>query len=101
MQTIDVTAGAVEYTWPIVVRELNGADISAVTIEVSFGSSAAPDTWQTPDVDDPQADAATRVVQILIGDTLAPDAGDDYYLWVRITDAPEVVPRRVARLAIV
>ena len=93
-QTIALSAGAIEYTYPLTITEKTGKDISGVTILLSLGTYQAPgDTWQAPDVDQPGDTTAARVVQLLIGDALKPAAGT-YYLWSKVTDAPEVMPRR-------
>lgn len=104
-QTIDLRAvsGGEEYTWPVTITEQSvpPVDISADTVEVSFGTSDAPGDWFAPDVDEPGADAAgiaaevqnQRTVKVLIGGALILPAGS-YVLWTRITDVPEVVPRK-------
>lgn len=100
-QTIDLTAGAVEMTLPRTITETSGEDISNDPVVVSLGSWTEPGAWVTPD-------RLTRgttevgdvlqhwvVVQLLIGGTLKPQVGD-YWLWTKITDDPEVVPRRTS-----
>lgn len=98
-QTIDLTAGAVEYTWPLTIIESTGKDISADTVQLSLGSYTEPATWQAPDLDPAQTVASQRVVQLLVGDTLKPALGS-YYLWSQILDDPEIVPRRHQRINI-
>lgn len=97
-QTILVSdpAGAVEYTWPTTITADH--DISADTVQVSLGSYSEPASWVTPDVDDAQTDVNTRVVQKLVTSAVNPGT---YYLWVRLTDNPEVVPRRGHKLVVV
>lgn len=93
-QTIYVSDGAVEYTWPVTITETTGKDISAVGVELSLGTYTAPGTWQAPDTDPPQATKSQRVVQLLVGGTLKPAPGR-YYLWTRSADTPEIVEHRV------
>lgn len=98
-QTIDLSAGAVEYTFPLVIQEQNGKDISADTITLSLGTYDAPGDWQTPDTDPPQDTTSQRVVQLLVGATLKPSPGT-YYLWSSVSDSPEQVPRRNQKIVI-
>ena len=98
-QTINLTAGAVEYTWPLTITETTGKDITATTIRLCLGSYTAPgDTWLTPDTDTTDG-TSSRVVQLLIGDELKPEAGN-FWLWSKVTDAPETVPRRHGKVII-
>lgn len=95
-QTIDLrtAVGGVEYTLPLTISETNNKDISADTIQLSLGTYPAPGVWQAPDRDPAQAVKSQRVVQLLIGGTLKPAVAGTYYLWSRVLDSPEVVPRR-------
>lgn len=97
-QTISISAGAVEYTYPLTITETTGKDISHATIQLSLGSYTAPGTWQTPDTDTTPV-VSQRVVQMLVGDTLKPPPGD-YFLWSRVTDTPEIAPRQHDRITI-
>lgn len=97
-QTIDLTAGAIEYTWPLTLIETTGKDITADTIQLSLGGYEAPATWQAPDTDTAPV-VSQRVVQLLVGDTLTPAPGA-YWLWSQIVDNPEIVPRRHQRITI-
>lgn len=101
VQTIDLRAGSggVEYTWPLILTEDNGKDISSDTVQLSLGSYTAPGTWRTPSTDPAQTTHSQRIVQLLVGTTLTPAAGN-YWLWSRITDTPEIVPRRHAKITI-
>lgn len=99
-QTINLTVGAIEYTLPIAISETAGKDISDDTILMSLGTWTAPGAWLVPDLDPAQAVDSQRVVQLLIGATFKPVAGT-YYLWTRVADLPELVPRRHGRLTIV
>lgn len=98
-QTIYVTDGFPEYCWPITVTEDNGADISSDPIRVAFAGYSDPPAfdspaWLTPvEVD---SDAVNkRIVKVFVDaipDPVRP--GGRYWIWVRITDSPEKVPRR-------
>lgn len=99
-QTIRLSAGALEYTFPLTITEKTGKDISGDTITLSLGTFNAPgDTWLTPDVDQPQDVKSQRVVQLYIGTTVKPDPGV-YFLWSKVTDTPEVSPRRNQKITI-
>lgn len=92
VQNIAVSLGAVEYTWPLTITESTGKDITGVTIELSLGTLAAPGAWSPPSLDT-SVDASTRTVQLLVDSSLEVEPGD-YWLWSKITDFPEVAPRR-------
>lgn len=96
-QTIRVSAGAAEYTWPATITETTGKDISADVVRVSLGTYAAPAAWVDPSVDTAQANHATRVVQLLV-DSNTP-AGT-YYLWLSVGDGPEQVVRRSGKVVV-
>lgn len=91
-QVIAVSLGAIEYTWPLTITEASGKDISSVTVELSLGSQTQPGVWKSPDVDT-QDGTSTRTVQLLVGAASVLTPGD-YWLWSKITDFPEVAPRR-------
>lgn len=96
-QRINLTAGATEYTWPVTITETNGADISGGLVQIALGSYTDPGPWRIPDViTRPTPSSAT--VKMLLGNG-APTAGT-YYVWVRVTDTPEVVPRRAHRVEV-
>ena len=79
-QTINVTAGAVEYTYPLTITETTGKDISADAIQLSLGTDTAVGTWYAPDTDPTQAVTYQRVVQLLVGGSFVPAVGT-YWLW--------------------
>jgi hypothetical protein len=101
-QVIDVYgAGAVEFSFPRTITETSGEDISADPVLVSLGSWTEPGGWVTPDritrgtTDVGGITQHWVVVQLLIGGDLKP-AADNYWLWTKITDSPETVPRRTS-----
>jgi len=120
-QSIDLSAGAVEFTYPRTITETSGEDISGDPVEVSLGSWTEPGEWVTPDrltrgtitvleyrtstgkTPHGQDGAALAddvllhwvAVQLMIGDSVKPADGD-YWLWTRISPSPEVVPRRTS-----
>lgn len=110
-QTIDLRAesGGVEYTWAVTITESSSPpkDISTDILVVSLGTKTDPGTWQSPDIDEAGANAAgvaasvqnQRMFKLLIGTTLRPAAGS-YYLWSRISDSPEVAPRKHQKITI-
>ena len=90
MRTINVTAGAKEYL-TAVVTETTGADLAAATFEVALGSSrVTPPTtgWQAPDATE-RAGAVVRT-SLLVDDVA--QIGNPRWLWVRVTDSPELIP---------
>lgn len=97
-QTIAVTAGAVEYTWPLTINEQAGKDITADVVSLALGTYTTPGTWHTPDVDTSPT-PSSRVVQLLIGPTITAAAGD-FYLWWRVGDTPETTIRRGPRITV-
>lgn len=100
-QTIRVSSGAAERTFPVTITEDTGEDISAKVVMMSL--APAPDgyftarTWVTPSVDTPQTDHATRVVQLLVDSSTAVGV---YWVWVKVTDTPEIVPRRAHKVIV-
>lgn len=89
-------AGGREYTWATTITADH--DIHADTVQVSLGSYAEPGTWVAPSTDPAQSNPNQRVVSLLIDNEIAPG---DYWLWVRITDSPEIVPRRGAKITVI
>ena len=98
-QTINITAGAVEYTFPLTITETTGKDISADVIQLSLGTDTAVGAWHTPDTDVTQSVTYQRVVQLLVGAAYVPAVGT-YWLWSKVTDSPETVPRRHGKVTI-
>jgi hypothetical protein len=90
--TILASAGAEKYVGGT-VTELTGKDISAATFQIALGSIAAPPTtWSVPDVSVAGTTAAQRVVKLLVTNTTPPGT---YWVWVRVTDNPEIEPLTV------
>lgn len=120
-QTVDLSNGAIEYTWPATFTELSGVNIDGDTVQVSIGTATAPGTWHTPDLRSQSAVTAqdfrrvhptvpcsvlpSTVLyqvsgQLLLGvGGLVPTAGS-YWVWLRVTDLPEIVPRAVFPLIV-
>lgn len=90
-QTVLVTDAAIEYTWPTTLTELAGADISGDAVAIGLGTwTDPPAVWaDNPVITHPTPSSVT--VQMLIDSSIAPGT---YYVWVRVTDSPEIVPRR-------
>lgn len=84
---IDVTRGEKEYVVGK-VTEKNGRDLAEATFMVGLGKAALPPTtWQAPDL--LEVNGAVAVVSLLV-DEIA-QIGDKQYLWVKVTDNPEVI----------
>lgn len=91
-QIVDIDAGGIELTLPIFFTDTKMSDITDDQVEVSLGTYAAPTDWVTPDsITRPTDDSVSA--QLLIGGDLKPAAGD-YWVWMRLTDDPERIPRR-------
>jgi hypothetical protein len=99
-QYVDLTNGAVEYTYPLTITETTGKNIAADVITLSLGTDTTPGTWRSPDTDPVQVNHAQRVVQMLIGGTGYVPLAGSYWLWSKVTDSPEVVPRRHCRVVV-
>jgi hypothetical protein len=96
-QTIDLSGGAVEYTYPVTITASPKADglpvdISADPVKMSLGTFTEPGSWLDSDITE-HPSTAQAVVQLLIGTALRPAVGT-YWLWVKVTDSAEIVPRR-------
>lgn len=90
IQEINVSGGAAEYTWPATVTETGGKDISGDAVQISLGTWDAPGVWKTAVLDHPTPSTVTA--KTLIDSSVTPGV---YFVRVKITDAPESVPRRV------
>jgi hypothetical protein len=95
-QTVFVSAGAAKYVGAK-ISDKNGDDISADPVSMSLGTYTTPGTWVTPSVDTPQTDTSTRIVKLLVNSSTPLGA---YYLWVRITDNPEIEPLRAQKVIV-
>lgn len=95
---IRLSAGAIEYTRPLTITETTGKDISSATVVLSLGTYDEPGDWLTPDTDTAPS-TSSRTVQLLIGDDLKPAEGS-YWLWSKVGDTPEVIPRRHDKITI-
>lgn len=107
LQVIRVSApwGAKLYTWPGVFTS-GLHDLTGDLMEVSLGTEDAPGTW-VPSTDPkvlasytaPNAlGESTASVELLVDSATAPGF---YWVWVRLTDHPEVVPEVVGRVQVI
>lgn len=96
-QVIRLSAGAAEYTWPATITERKLKDISAASVVVSIGTFEEPgDTWFAPDIITRPTDNSV-MVQVYITNSLGLAVGTTYYLWIKVSDNPEIVPRIMLR----
>lgn len=95
-QIIHVSAGAAEHTWPTTLTETTGKDISADQVQISLGTADAPGTWSSPDLLDRPTTASVTAAK-LVTNAVAPGT---YFVWVKLTDDPEIVPRRGHRVEV-
>ncbi len=94
-KTIYVTEGAARLVGGT-ITETTGQDISADPIMIALGPYAPPPNKTdavTPDVDEPGANDAQRVVKMLIDERA--EAAERQYLWAWITDQVEIEPIRL------
>lgn len=74
------------------ITEKNGKDLTSTTVEISLGSELRPGTWTTPSVNI-LGPVNVRKVTMLVGATPNTPKGE-YWVWVKITDTPEIITRR-------
>lgn len=90
-----ISSGAAVYVGGT-VTETTGKDISADTFMISLGSDQNPGTWLTPDVSIAGTSNAQRIVKLLVSPTVPANlAKGTYWVWVKISDSPEIQPLRV------
>lgn len=95
-QIINVSLGAAEYTQPVTITESNGANISGDSVQISLGSYNAPGAWVNGVLTRPSISSAT--IKMLVDNSVSPGV---YYVWVKVTDTPEIAPRRALRVEVV
>lgn len=111
-----VSGGAIEYTRSLIITALDGKDISAAALVLGLGSETDPviANLQAPDLigfssitvkawkaqgganpfDLPNAQTLTqRFGSLYVGTALRPAVGS-YWIWSRLGDQSEVIPRR-------
>jgi hypothetical protein len=82
------TNGAKEYA-ANKVTEANGVDLETATFTVGLGLYATPPaTWQAPNAQ--EVSGSTATVKLLVDD-VAQVSAKAQYLWVKVTDNPEVI----------
>lgn len=93
---IFISSGAARYVGGT-VTEVNGADISTATYQISLGSFDRPgSTWLTPDISTVGTSVAQRIVKYLVSaSTPAGIQPGTYWVWIKVTDASEIEPIRV------
>ncbi len=97
-QTIRVSDGAIEYTWPVTVTTATGNDISTDPVAISLGSINVPGVWATTGVVITHPSLSSVTVQMLVSAaTVTPGV---YYVWVKVTDSAETVVRNTGRIVI-
>jgi hypothetical protein len=92
---IIISAGAAVYVGGT-ITEVTGKDISADTYQISLGSDTQPGTWLTPDVSTVGTSNAQHIVKLLVSSSVPSGlAKGTYWVWVKISDTPEIQPLRV------
>lgn len=95
MQTIQVTAGAIEYSDTITVSSPTGDNVNALDVRVGvlpIGVRDAPAGMPWHVIADPDITAAVglaKEIRVLVGDAFAP-APAEYQWWSRVAGGSEV-----------
>jgi hypothetical protein len=98
LRTIDCANGAVEYLW-LDFADAEQQDVTADPVAISLGTYETPGTWHPADLVEPNGAVWKIRAALLIGSTLTYPPGI-YTAWVRVTDSPEVIPKRADNLLI-
>lgn len=95
---IYVSKGMAEYVGGK-ITEKSHKDITAVTIQLALaGPDEPPATgWVDPNVDN-ALNTYTREVKMLINGS---QAVGTFWLWAKITDNPEIIPKRGSQVIVV
>jgi len=98
LRTIDLTNGAVEYLW-VDFEDAEKHNITTSLVSISLGSYDTPGTWHTADL--VQQNGAVWKIRagLLIGASLTYPPGQ-YWAWVRVSDTPEIIPKRAGNLLV-
>lgn len=81
------------------ITEKTGKDLTATGIQISLGSATQPGSWGTPS-QDILGPANVRTVTMLVGATPNTPKGE-YWVWVKITDTPEIITLRFPQKIVV
>lgn len=84
-------AGAHEYTLDAIWTAPKDQDISTAMFEMSLGTRDEPGAWVAASLNLPGDGLNQRVLNLLVDNTTPLGT---YWLWVRLTDTPEIVPRK-------
>lgn len=71
--------------------ETEGKDMTSATAQIGLSSDRAtpPTTWEAPDATSRPTVSTIRVSKLIDTDV----AIGTYWLWIKVTDSPEVLPR--------
>lgn len=98
LRTIDLSNGAIEYVW-VDFEDSQRHDITADPVSVALGTFDVPGTWHPADLVEGNGAVYKIRAGLLIGSALTYPAGL-YYAWVRVTDTPEVIPKRADNMLV-
>jgi hypothetical protein len=84
-------AGAHEFTLDAIWTAPKNQDITGATFEMSLGTRDEPAAWVPASMNNAGDGPNQRVLNLLVDASTPPGT---YWLWVRLTDTPEVVPRK-------
>lgn len=98
LRTIDLTNGAIEYLW-IDFQDAEKQDITTDPVTISLGSYDTPGAWHTANLVQQNGAVWKIRAALLIGSSLTYPVGI-YYAWVRVTDLPEIIPKRADNMIV-
>jgi hypothetical protein len=108
-QVVQVSIGASEYTDFQRITETTGADITGDALEISLGTAYLPGTWAAPDVVEDGTSASwdygtdqPLTLHWKQGSKLISAAIPlgTYWVWIKLTDHPEILPRKGHKLVV-
>ena len=93
VRLIDCANGAVEYL-VVDYQDAQHSNITADPVSISLGTYSTPGVWHAADF--VQSNGAVWKIRagLLIGGALTYPAGT-YWVWLKVTNSPSVLPRRV------
>lgn len=98
LRVIDLANGASEYLW-LDYEDAEHNDITGDPVAISLGSYDTPGVWHPADLVEQNGKVWQVRAAILIGGSLTYPPGQ-YWAWVRLTDSPEVIPKRAGNLLV-
>lgn len=98
LRVIDLANGAVENLW-LDYEDAERQNITADPVSISLGSYDTPGVWHAADLVEQNGAVWQVRAALLIGGSLTYPPGQ-YWAWVRLTDSPEIIPKRAGNLLV-